>query len=126
MTPSGDRFWSHVEKTDTCLLWTGCKTSNGYGRFKVDGKTVVAHKWLWEQENGPVPDGLQLDHLCKVKHCVNLDHLEPVTPRENKMREHNPLCPQGHSKDFINSNGWLVCSTCAREATRRWRERNAA
>ncbi len=55
----------------------------GYGR---DARTRRAHRALWIAVNGPVPDGLQLDHLCRVRHCVNPSHLEPVTPRQNSLR----------------------------------------
>lgn len=78
------RFWSKVNKT--CWLWTASKKSNGYGEYWDKGKLHRAHKFLWEKLNGPVPTGLQLDHLCRVRSCVNPKHLEAVTSRVNLLR----------------------------------------
>ena len=124
------RFTAKVLYTDTCHLWQASKTNNGYGRFCVrHGSTVVAHKWLWEQVHGPIPDGLQLDHVkdrgCHSKHCVNLLHLELVTPKENRQRAHNSRCPENHLKTKVNSEGYLVCVECHRESVRRHRARKA-
>ena len=121
-----ERFYSHVKKSESCWLWTASTTKNGYGRFAVSHeRTQVAHRWLWEQTNGPVPEGLELDHVCKVKHCVNPDHLEPVTRSENQWRNHSPICAQGHLKDRHNSQGYLICSECSRQAVRRYRAKVA-
>lgn len=75
-------FWSHVEKTDTCWLWTGRKEKAGYGKYCG----TVAHRWAYRELVGPIPAGLTLDHLCYVRHCVNPAHLEPVTLLENVRR----------------------------------------
>jgi hypothetical protein len=88
--PPIERFWEKVEKTDGCWRWTGFTTRDGYPRFfpgegKKEG-TVLAHRWLWERVNGPITEGLQLDHLCRTKDCVNLSHLEPTTAAENLRR----------------------------------------
>ena len=68
-----------------CWLWTGC-LCKGYGNFSLNGTAHYAHRWLWEYVNGPVPAGLELDHLCGVKNCVNPAHLEAVTHAENMRR----------------------------------------
>jgi len=83
-----ERFWSHVspEPNTGCWLWMAGEARGGYAKFKADGKTVVAHKWYWETRNGPVPGGLELDHLCRVRCCVNPIHLEAVTPLVNFQR----------------------------------------
>jgi len=73
---------SHVEKTNTCWIWKGVKNPNGYGQASGDS----AHRKIYKALVGPIPEGLQLDHLCEVKLCVNPKHLEPVTPRENTLR----------------------------------------
>lgn len=87
-----DRFWAKVDALGPCWLWTKGKTANGYGRFGVTSKDKrLAHIFAWTTLVGPVPEGLQLDHLCRVRLCVNPDHLEPVTPQENWRRSHTPV-----------------------------------
>lgn len=71
-----------------CLLWTGKINNRGYGVFWWRGRDVYAHRAAWEMERGPVPEGMQLDHRCRVRNCVNVEHLEPVTPSENLRRGH--------------------------------------
>jgi hypothetical protein len=91
------RFWSRVVKTESCWLWTGA-LSGGYGhcRITLDGASRArgAHRVAYELLVGPVPDGFELDHLCRVKHCVNPAHLEPVTHRENMLRGEVPAARQ--------------------------------
>lgn len=87
ITPE-DRFWPRVQKTDTCWIWTG-SSATGYGVFKGNNKRQgPAHRFAYELLVGPIPEGLQLDHLCRVTLCVNPQHLEPVTPGENCRRAH--------------------------------------
>lgn len=81
-----ERFWSKVEKTNSCWLWTDALTHNGYGKFRVKEKTVRAHRIAYEIQKGMIPDGLILDHLYRVRRCVNPEHLEIVTHKENKIR----------------------------------------
>lgn len=64
-------FWAKVEKTDTHWLWTGAHQSRGYGSFAIAGKTYQAHRLAYETAYGPIPDGLTIDHLCRVPSCVN-------------------------------------------------------
>lgn len=72
--------------TTPCLIWQGKPSAQGYGRVFVDGKTKPAHVARWEAVNGPVPEGHELDHLCYVRLCVELGHLECVTKAENRSR----------------------------------------
>ena len=81
--PTLDRLAMYVEVMDGgCIEWTGSRNRKGYGQTT----NVAAHRAVYEATVGPVPDGLQLDHLCMNPPCVNVDHLEPVTPRENSLR----------------------------------------
>lgn len=118
------RFWSHVDKTENCWLWTG---SHGlYGVFRIggrDGHNIGAHRYAYELLVGPIPGGMQLDHLCRVKLCVNPDHLEVVTPRENTLRggtipaanAAKTHCLRGHPFDEPNTywhRGRRYCRAC--------------
>jgi len=125
-----DCFWSKVipEPNSGCWLWTGGGNGKGYGI--VHGRSSrVAHRFSYEMLVGPVPEGLQLDHLCRQRCCVNPAHLEPVTSRENTLRGVGPsakaarvtACPFGHPYDaenVITSDGDRRCRTCRRAASR--------
>lgn len=84
-------FWDRVEKRDGCWPWQGAVAPNGYGLVNClnhSGRrsTAGAHRVAYELERGPIPDGLELDHLCRNSVCVNPAHLEPVTHQENVRR----------------------------------------
>ena len=79
---------STPEPNTGCWLWLGALNDRGYGRVKQVSRFRRAHIVSWELQRGPVPDGLCIDHLCRVKSCVNPDHMEPVTKRENTLRAH--------------------------------------
>ena len=84
--PVLERFWAKVRKTDTCWEWTA-QRNWGYGRFALTHRKMVrAHRFSYELHKGPIPQGLVIDHLCRNKACVNPDHLELVTNRENVLR----------------------------------------
>lgn len=104
-----ERFWKKVQKTEGCWLWTGGPLSQyGYSHFWDGKRRVPAHRWSYERLVGPIPAGLQIDHLCRTRHCVNPAHLEPVTSRENTMRGEGVCarnaarrtCPAGHPYDM--------------------------
>lgn len=105
---------------DDCWLWTASVSTTGYGQFYFDGRLHTAHRVAWELDNGPVPDGLFLDHLCRERRCCNPRHLEPVTTGENTRRSpiHNGAkthCPQGHPYDEVNTRryrGARYCRQC--------------
>lgn len=83
------RYWSRVDASAGmlgCWPWMGSRDEKGYGRFSLSGKSTPAHRIAYETTVGPIPDGLQLDHLCRNHPCCNLLHLEPVTLRENVRR----------------------------------------
>lgn len=92
LRPAGER-WSIEERgyVTPCRVWLGCVNSKGYGVRGVDGRRVLVHRHAYEQAHGPIPDGLVVDHLCRVRECFNADHLEAVTPTVNTQRSHSPL-----------------------------------
>jgi hypothetical protein len=144
-----ERFWSRVNRDGPapaykpelgpCWLWTGTR-SHGYGRFGLGQESLLAHRIAWELANGPVPDGLELDHLCRVTVCVNPAHLEAVTHRENTLRGEGPTarharlthCPKGHEYSSANtrlahrgtSRECVIC-TRDRDRIRKRREKGA-
>lgn len=82
-----ERITSKIDTQESgCWLWMGTLSTRGYGRLWCDGKVRQAHRVVYEILVGPIPSGLQLDHLCRVRRCVNPQHLEPVTNRENGRR----------------------------------------
>ena len=85
-----ERFWPKVDKTDGCWLWTACVNNHGYGKFGMNGKVVYAHRFSWQLVNGSIPSGLQLDHLCWVKRCVNPAHLRVLTPKQHGEHRRGP------------------------------------
>jgi len=100
------RFWKWVDKTDSCWLWTGA-LRYGYGRFVVggrNGKVLMSHRFAYEEIKGVVPEGLQLDHLCRVRNCVNPDHLEPVTQKVNILRGESPSAKQARQTHCIHGH----------------------
>lgn len=130
MTPS-ERFWAKVEKTETCWNWTAVKVTGGYGLFRGGpGAKKLAHRWIWEATVGPIPEGYQVDHLCKNPSCVNPAHLEPVPPRTNWERSNavtriNALkthCKRGHEFTPENtatySRGNRTCRQCGKDRYR--------
>lgn len=112
------RFWSCVDKnaSNGCWLWTGTLDSSGYGRFAGNKQKHSAHRFSYEIAIGPIPKALTLDHLCRVRACVNPTHLEPVTNRENVLRgiglsaanARKTHCPKGHP---YSGENLLVCVT---------------
>jgi hypothetical protein len=123
------------EPNSGCWLWTGQVNQYGYGRIRFpDGRTKVAHRVSFESEHGDVPEPMQLDHLCRVRCCVNPDHLEIVTRLENVRRavahrRGNDLsrCASGHELTGDNrqlrkdgKRKKVVCRECARASRLKW------
>lgn len=85
--PPAERFWPKVLISEGCWTWIGGVASTGYGTFGwSSGLNMSAHAAVWKMTRGEVPAGLELDHLCRNRRCVNPDHLEPVTHLENVRR----------------------------------------
>lgn len=100
-----ERFWGRVNKTDSCWTWEAFTNAGGYGYVWFDGKMRLAHRIAYELAVGPVPTGLELDHLCHNPRCVRPEHLEAVTHVENIRRAADLVthCPQGHLYDRANT-----------------------
>lgn len=136
-----ERFRGHyvVDKATGCHIWQGNK-ANGYGQFKVSRYvTRVAHRWLWQEVNGPLDPAIHLDHFhCDNRACVNLDHVRPTSPRENALRADSPTsanaakvkCLRGHPFDeentYVTPDGKRQCRTCKRDECARRRANRAA
>ena len=118
------RFYDKVDKTDSCWNWKFGKISGGYGEFYFNGKQIMAHRFSYELHKGKIPEGKELDHLCRNHSCVNPDHLEAVTHKENILRGHTlpaknskkTQCPQGHEygkqNTYYEPNGHRHCKIC--------------
>jgi len=132
MNPLTVRFWSKVQKSSGCWRWTGFIDKGGYGRIRAAGRDtpiLYAHRVAYELLIGSVPEGLQLDHLCRNKWCCNPQHLEPVTMAENLRRGDVPvrtrlvglLCPKGHPRSgnvFVWRGHIKACKACRNERRR--------
>lgn len=126
-----DKRWpwmGYVVCENGCWEWVG-STSDGYGRIGLGGKKVLAHRFMYEAANGIIPVGREIDHLCRNKACVNPDHMEPVTHRENLLRGTCPAavqarsetCRLGHKYSTVKRVGrpdGRRCLVCMREQKR--------
>ena len=135
--PVEDRLWPRVTKTETCWLWHRAEP-HGYGKISVNGRHEYVHRVVYEMLRGPIPEGMQIDHLCRNKLCCNPDHLEPVTRKENLARgidanaakRNQSHCKNGHEWAPPNlrvaSNGRRFCKPCADARRRAKRARQRA
>lgn len=127
-----------VKTAAGCWEWQLHISGSGYGRMTLNGKPGVdVYRVAYEAYRGPIPAGLEVDHLCRNRKCCNPDHLEPVTKRINLLRGTNPaalnarktMCPSGHPYDkkntYLQRNGKRYCRACAAEWQRAHRTTGA-
>jgi len=123
------------EPNSGCWIWLGHLTPKGYGRIQWGGTEIYVHRAAWLFFRGPIGNGLEIDHLCRMRCCVNPDHLEPVTHADNVRRSDagkllrarmlaKDSCPNGHpyAGSRIDANGHRVCYQCQKA---KWTKRNA-
>lgn len=125
-----DRFWNKVDKSGSCWEWTACIRPDGYGVFGLNKVVVYAHRVAYELTRGPIPSGLEIDHLCRNRSCVNPDHLEVVNHKENMARGIHATkthCKNGHKFTLENTYtrpsrpGTRECKVCKRANNTAWR-----
>lgn len=138
--PAAERFAEKLAPgPNGCIEWQAGTNGVGYGVFHpnttTDNRKAYAHRWAWEQANGPIPEGFHLDHLCRNTICVNPEHLEPVPPAVNLLRgisspadnARKVLCKRGHPLSGENlyvtpSTGYRHCRACTRANEKALRE----
>lgn len=132
-----ERIIKHAKNENGCRVWKRYIHPTGYGMFSVlkNGKydCVKVHRWLWEYIHGKkIEKGFCLDHLCRNRPCINLDHLELVTISENTCRGDCPsalnrrkkVCQRGHLFDIKRETGYRECSKCKKIQWQNWYARN--
>src|SRR3990167_3108856 len=156
--PVHERFWPKVDKTGPiivadetwppnapdppgtpCWVWTAHVSKSGYGRFGAESRPIrieYAHRWAYEQGHGPIPKGLEADHLCRNPPCVRQDHIELVTHAENDRRGRSANAAKSHCKyghEFTTRNTYRLkngrargCRECHLAAMRRQERRRAS
>lgn len=118
-------FWSKVRESD-CLIWTGAVNTKGYPCVWVDGVSQLAHRLAYEDVHGAIADDMTIDHTCRVRNCVNVEHLEVVTNAENNRRKRvidglkvGGECIKGHRIEsswdlYFHPRGHAECRECRR------------
>ncbi|AVH60028.1 MULTISPECIES: HNH endonuclease signature motif containing protein [Streptomyces] len=136
-TPERGRFLSRTRRDSDCLIWTGRLDKDGYGFFYLRRKTRRAHRVAWYDMHGEIPDGMVINHVCRSRACVNAQHLQVVTVRENTLKDSATVsainarkthCKRGHPFDRVypKSGGpgsQRYCSICEAAKNRRLRQK---
>ncbi len=129
------RIERRSKRVEGCILWTGCRGASGYGSITFNAKTYTAHSFVWQLKYGPIPKGLQIDHLCRNRGCINTEHMELVTLKENVLRgigitainAKKTHCIYGHEfnteNTYITRQGFRRCKICTIRLKREFRAR---
>lgn len=149
-TTVAQKFWARVNfngpipifrpDLGPCWIWAGSRLTNGYARLPINNgkKNLLGHRVSYTLMKGKIPAGLQIDHLCRVRHCVNPHHLEAVTCRINLLRGKTltaenaakTICPKGHkytkANTYTDKDNCRHCRICKKAAWHRWYERHRA
>lgn len=127
------RFWEKVDKSGDCWIWTACTLSDGYGRFSLGGKVMLAHRVSLLLSGRDIPAGMEVDHLCRTPACVNPAHMECVTRTEHAKRSLSATksaCVHGHLFDakntYIRPSGQRDCRACGVKRTAAYLRRKFA
>ena len=135
--PIPPRIASKIDFTGPCWEWIASLNWDDYGQTWYEGRQWRIHRLIWTLLVGPIPTGLELDHLCRNPPCCNPDHLEPVTHTINVLRgfgvgvlhPRKTRCINGHDftseNTWLDKHGWKHCRSCRREALRRFRSRQS-
>jgi len=126
------RFNKFTAYTGDCIVWTGKATSAGYPCFWFSGKTVLAHRWIYQARGGAILPGQEIDHICKNPVCVNVNHLRVGTHRDNMknaVHAQKQFCKYGHRFDERNTmycqGKWGTARICKECKKRRWKNWSA-
>jgi len=137
--PPIERFRKFIKVADNdCWLWMGCRFRSGYGLLSPGGRahSVYAHRWAYQHFVGPIPAGLEISHKCGNPSCVNPEHLQAVTHRQNlcetktstRINAEKTHCVHGHEYTPENTHrtkkGWRACRDCQRQSLRERYNRN--
>jgi hypothetical protein len=124
-------LYANKQDDAPCWIWWGATLSNGYPKVTMNYRTCLVHRVVYEHYKGSIPEGLQIDHICKNKLCVNPEHLEAVTCLENMRRRYANYthCVNGHELSGENVyiapyTGKRDCKVCRKAASMRYQQRN--
>lgn len=110
---------ARVQKTDECWLFDHSGRPDGYCKFMADGKQHYAHRFAYETYVGPIPEGCEIHHICRVRNCVNPAHLKAASDLVHGLLDRGTHCAKGHEmtpeNSYFYSNGSRFCRACRRE-----------